>query len=165
VVGELKVPGYSAYLHPVGPGLLLGVGQDATDEGQTTGVQVSLFDVSDLRAPTRIAQSGVGKESYSEVENDHHAFLWWEPERLAVIPVTQYSEDYEEIALAGAVLYRVDAFGGLQELSRIDNPTTVRSAFDRSLVVGGRLLLLWDDGVLSTPLSAPGHGDVLRFPG
>ena len=31
--GELKIPGYSAYLHPVGDGLLLGVGQDATDEG------------------------------------------------------------------------------------------------------------------------------------
>jgi hypothetical protein len=165
VVGELKVPGYSAYLHPVGPGLLLGVGQDATDEGMTTGVQVSLFDVADLRAPKRIAQLGVGKESYSEVENDHHAFLWWEPERLAIVPVFQYTADYDGIAFAGAVLYRVDAFGGLQELSRVGNPTREPSPFDRSVVVGDRLLLLWSEGVVSTPMAAPGHGDVLRFGG
>ena len=165
VIGELKVPGYSAYLHPVGPGLLLGVGQDATEEGMTTGVQVSLFDVADLRAPKRIAQLGVGKESYSEVENDHHAFLWWEPERLAIVPVFQYTADYDGIAFAGAVLYRVDAFGGLQELSRVGNPTREPSPFDRSVVVGDRLLLLWNDGVVSTPLAAPGHGDVLRFGG
>ena len=49
VAGELKIPGYSAYLHPVGDGLLLGVGQDANADGATTGVQMSLFDVSDPR--------------------------------------------------------------------------------------------------------------------
>ena len=36
VIGELKVPGYSAYLHPVGPGRLLGVGQDADSQGRTS---------------------------------------------------------------------------------------------------------------------------------
>ena len=52
VLGELKIPGYSAYLHPIGEDLLLGVGQDATEEGRPTGTQLSLFDVSDLRSPT-----------------------------------------------------------------------------------------------------------------
>ena len=51
VLGELKIPGYSAYLHPIGEDLLLGVGQDATEEGRPTGTQLSLFDVSDLRKP------------------------------------------------------------------------------------------------------------------
>ena len=46
VTGELEIPGYSAYLHPLGDGKLLGVGQDATTDGRTTGTQVSLFDVS-----------------------------------------------------------------------------------------------------------------------
>ncbi len=46
-VGELKVAGYSAYLHPIGDGLLIGVGQDATAAGIRQGPQVSLFDVSD----------------------------------------------------------------------------------------------------------------------
>ena len=51
VLGELKIPGYSAYLHPIGEDLLLGVGQDATEEGRATGTQISIFDVSDLRKP------------------------------------------------------------------------------------------------------------------
>ena len=53
--GELKIPGYSAYLHPVGDDLLLGVGQDATEQGRRLGTQLSLFDVSDPR--TRAARS------------------------------------------------------------------------------------------------------------
>ena len=56
VTGELKITGYSAYLHPVGDGRLLGIGQEATSTGMTTGTQVSLFDTSDQRGAKRIAQ-------------------------------------------------------------------------------------------------------------
>ena len=54
VLGELKIPGYSAYLHPIGEDLLLGIGQDVTEEGRPGGTQLSLFDVSDLRRPSRL---------------------------------------------------------------------------------------------------------------
>jgi len=84
--GELKIPGYSAYLHPVGEGLLLGVGQDATDEGRTTGTQLSLFDVSDPTDPQRISTLPIGGQS--EVEWDHRAFLFWEPDGTIVLPVS-----------------------------------------------------------------------------
>ena len=60
VLGELKIRGYSAYLHPLGDDLLLGVGQDATEEGRVLGTQLSLFDVSDLRRPVRITQYALG---------------------------------------------------------------------------------------------------------
>ena len=55
MLGELKLLGYSAYLHPVGDGLLLGVGQDATEQGSRLGTQLSLFDVSDPRRPAAAA--------------------------------------------------------------------------------------------------------------
>jgi hypothetical protein len=84
--GELKIPGYSAYLHPVGEGLLLGVGQDATDEGRTTGTQLSLFDVSDPTNPQRISTLPIG--GYSEVEWDHKAFLYWPADGTIVLPVS-----------------------------------------------------------------------------
>ena len=84
--GELKIPGYSAYLHPVGDGLLLGVGQDATDEGRTTGTQLSLFDVSDPSNPQRISTLPIGGQS--EVEWDHKAFLYWQPDGTIVLPVS-----------------------------------------------------------------------------
>ena len=86
LAGELKIPGYSAYLHPVGDGLLLGVGQDATDQGRTTGTQLSLFDVSDPANPQRISTLPIG--GYSEVEWDHKAFLFWEPDGTIVLPVS-----------------------------------------------------------------------------
>jgi hypothetical protein len=76
-----------AYLHPVGDDLLLGIGQDATDEGRRIGAQVSLFDVRDLRSPRRLAQVGLGDFSFSPVEGDHHAFLHWPATGLAVVPV------------------------------------------------------------------------------
>jgi hypothetical protein len=84
--GELKIPGYSAYLHPVGDGLLLGVGQDATDTGRTTGTQLSLFDVSDPADPQRISTLPIG--GYSEVEWDHKAFLFWPQDGTIVLPVS-----------------------------------------------------------------------------
>ena len=55
VAGELKIPGFSAYLHPLGDGLLLGVGQDADPRtGRPLGPQATLFDVSDPAAPTSL---------------------------------------------------------------------------------------------------------------
>ena len=84
--GELKIPGYSAYLHPVGDGLLLGVGQDATEEGQVLGTQLSLFDVSNPQDPQRIDTLQIG--GYSEVEWDHKAFLYWQPDGTIVLPVS-----------------------------------------------------------------------------
>ncbi len=86
MTGELKIPGYSAYLHPVGDGLLLGVGQDATEEGRVQGTQLSLFDVRDPANPVRLSTLPIG--GYSEAEWDHHAFLFWPEDGTIVLPVS-----------------------------------------------------------------------------
>lgn len=86
VTGELKIPGYSAYLHPVGEGLLLGVGQSADLNGFTQGTQLSLFDVSDPANPQQISVLPIG--GYSEAEWDHKAFLFWPEDGTIVIPVS-----------------------------------------------------------------------------
>ena len=84
--GELKITGYSAYLHPVGDDLLLGIGREATNTGRITGLKLSLFDVSDPSNP-RVADSLDFDGGNSAVEFDHRAFLWWEDSSLAVVPV------------------------------------------------------------------------------
>lgn len=89
VLGELKIPGFSSYLHLIGPGLILGVGQDATPEGRTTGAKVTLFDVSDVNNPTQLSTWSV-KGGSSAVEWDHRAFLYWAPEKVAVLPLSIY---------------------------------------------------------------------------
>ncbi len=90
VTGELKIPGYSAYLHPIGDGLLLGVGQDATDQGRRTGAQVSLFDIRDVTAPKRLATAPIGGQSAAEY--DHKAFLWWPATRDVFLPSAMYDQ-------------------------------------------------------------------------
>ncbi len=166
VAGELKVPGYSAYLHPVADGLLLGVGQDATEQGRRTGVQLSLFDVSDLAKPVRLDQEALGEGSYTEVESDHKAFLWWAPQRLAVLPAVRYAQAPEDTTFGGSVVYRVDRAAGIAPVAQIAHPS--RSAFDslafdRSVVMGRRLLLVSQRGVLSTFLNAPGPGQFAAY--
>lgn len=115
VVGELKIPGFSNYLHPVADGRLLGVGQDADDDGRTRGTQLSLFDVSDVSEPERIDVEVI-RDGHSAAEHDHRAFLWWGAENLAVIPLEVWdgsprpSDDPDDRPepFVGAAGFRVD---------------------------------------------------------
>ena len=88
VTGELKIPGYSAYLHPVGEGLLLGVGQSADLSGVTSGTQLSLFDVTDPANPQLVSSLPIGGSSAAEW--DHKAFLYWAEDGTIVIPVSPW---------------------------------------------------------------------------
>ncbi|WP_433372759.1 beta-propeller domain-containing protein [Streptosporangium sp. CA-115845] len=88
--GELKITGYSAYLHPAGDGRLIGVGQEASEKGRTLGTQVSLFDVSDPADPRRLSQM-FQKDSGSEAEWDPHAFLYWAKTGTAVLPLNSWT--------------------------------------------------------------------------
>jgi len=163
VLGELKIAGYSAYLHPLGGDLLLGVGQDASSEGRVLGTQLSVFDLSDLRRPARLHRLTLGPGA-SDVEWDHHAFLWWPRERLAVLPVNQYVlEEGGTTPFTGAIGFRVTRAAGIQELGRVNHAlptggtTGVRigaTPIRRSLVVGSTLYTVSDAGVQATGLGA-----------
>jgi hypothetical protein len=84
VAGELKVLGYSAYLHPLGDGLLLGVGQDATAQGERTGLLLSLFDVSDAAAPRLLDKVSL-PGAWPQTEWNAHAFTY--ADGLTLVPV------------------------------------------------------------------------------
>ncbi|HWT22209.1 MAG TPA: beta-propeller domain-containing protein, partial [Solirubrobacteraceae bacterium] len=153
VAGELKIPGYSAYLHPLGDGLLLGVGQDATDDGRVTGTQLSLFDVSDLARPVRLHQRTIAPSSSSQAEYDHHAFLYWAPSRLAVLPVDVFGDDGG--VFSGALGFSIDRAAGIAEAGRISHPPAdgVAPPVLRAAVVGERLFTLSDAGLLASALA------------
>jgi hypothetical protein len=156
VRGELKIRGYSAYLHPLADGLLLGVGQDATERGAALGTQLSLFDVSDPSRPSRLHQA-VMADSSSSVEFDHHAFLWWAPKDLAVIPLARYDSTFFQ----GAVGFRVRRAGGIAELGRAEHPEL---PIVRSFVVKGKLFTLSDAGLEANDLDTLAELGFLAFP-
>ena len=163
VVGELKIRGYSAYLHPIGENLLIGVGQDATAEGARLGAQVSLFDVSNLSRPARLHQRTLGDGGSSEVEWDHHAFLWWAPAKLAVLPLENWGDGTS--VFAGAVGLAVDPATGIAEVGRATHDGEGwTSAVRRSLIVGGRLVTVSNGGVQQNSLSDLAEEDWLGFP-
>jgi uncharacterized secreted protein with C-terminal beta-propeller domain len=152
VAGELKIPGYSAYLHPVGADRLLGVGQAADGDGRIQGTQVSLFDVADPANPKRLATYEVGDHGYSEAEFDPHAFLYWPDTRLLVVPVQKWNSTDN----AGALLIRVGD-DGLTEVGWVTHPTQPKisyyaEAIRRSLVIGDELWTVSDAGVMATTL-------------
>lgn len=90
VAAELHVPGYSAYLHPLGDGTLVGVGQDADEAtGRPLGLKVEIFDVSDPARPRSGAQWHAEAGSSSPAEDDPHAFLWWAPTGTIALPVVE----------------------------------------------------------------------------
>ncbi len=116
IVGELKIPGFSSYLHPISDTLVLGVGSDADEDGRVTGAKISLFDVSDLTAPREVTV-WTAPDGWNDVGWDHRAFLWWAPEGLAVIPLRVREADRE---WSGAVALRV-AEGAITEAGRIEH--------------------------------------------
>jgi uncharacterized secreted protein with C-terminal beta-propeller domain len=136
VVGELKIPGYSGYLHPIGDHHVLGIGQDATDQGRVTGTKLSLFDVSDLANPTEIA-TWKQANSNTQAEYDHHAFLYWPARKLAVLPVYGYGGRGDAAATNQAVVLSIDAQAGINEVGRISHAQA--SPIVRSLVAADQL--------------------------
>ena len=140
--GELKIPGYSAYLHPVGDGRLLGIGQAGTAGGTITGAQASLFDVADPERPERLDALDLTDDRFGSAatEQDHHAFMYSPEHRLAVVPVQSYGRGSQASAVAVKVAVQD---GGLHELLRLADEGQI----ERALMVEDRLVTISSKGV------------------
>lgn len=90
ILGELKVPGFSSYLHPYDDSTLIGIGKESDENGRVTGgVKLSLFDVSDVENPKELDKYVIGNSSSNSIAIDEHkAFLFSREKNLLVIPVS-----------------------------------------------------------------------------
>ena len=167
MLGQLELLGYSAYLHPIAPDLLLGVGQDATPEGRPKGVQVSLFGVGDPAHPKLLAQHALGAASASRVEFDSHAFLYWAPRQLVVLPVEVFDAGAPASSpgFTGAVALTVTP-SGIAEAGRVahDPIDGYVPPITRSVVIGDQLLTVSDGGVMASALDGFGRLGWVAFP-
>jgi inhibitor of cysteine peptidase len=97
ILGELKIPGFSDYLHPYDENHIIGVGKETADNqwGGTSikGLKLSLFDVSDVNNPKQLNRYEIGTSGTdSEALRDHKAFLFDKKKNLLVIPVREVKE-------------------------------------------------------------------------
>ena len=90
VTGELKIPGFSSYLHPYAENLLIGIGTAGDENGATGQLKISLFDVGNMQEPKEISAVVFDDRAFSDsaAQYYHHAYLSLSDGTFA-IPVTE----------------------------------------------------------------------------
>lgn len=147
VLGQLKIPGYSDYLHPYDENHLIGFGKDTVElpskgagPDATTayyqGLKIALFDVSDVSRPKELFKEIIGdRGTHSELLQDHKALLFSKEKGLLAFPVELHELSdkesidngsfpaYGEFTYQGAYIYGIDLKNGFQLRGRISHLT------------------------------------------
>jgi len=146
VLGKLKIPGYSDYLHPYDETHIIGFGKDTIetpmkDGGNSMafyqGLKVALFDVSDVNNPKEVSKVIIGdRGTDSELLSNHKALLFSREKNLLAFPVTvmkiRESDKQQRVSLwpsygsfefQGAYFYQIDLKKGLQYKGRVSHLT------------------------------------------
>jgi len=162
IVGELEMPGFSSYLHPVDATHVLGIGSE------NNSIKVSLYDVSDPTAP--IEQSKYVLDgftySWSEALYDHKAVLFDLEKNLLVIPIYGYGEYWTEddvwswSYISGALVLEVSLEQGISYRGIIDhqvednyNYSHYYGIVSRSLYIDDYLYTISDTSIKASMLS------------
>ena len=134
VLGKLKIPGYSDYLHPYDENHIIGIGKDTIeaengDFAWYQGVKIALFDVTDVENPKELHKVIIGERgTESEVLRDHRAFLFDRSKNLLVIPV-DVVENGEYGHFNGVYVYELTTYGGFDLRGKIAHNGVRRSLY------------------------------------
>ncbi|MDP3395447.1 MAG: beta-propeller domain-containing protein [Methanoregula sp.] len=176
ILGKLKIPGYSDYLHPYDKNLIIGIGKEtaANDWGgvSTQGLKLALFDVSDVAQPRQVGKVEIGDSgSDSAALSDHRAFLFNKAKNLLVIPARVVRQDaVQDKKLSGdqpQIWYGAYVFGvkpdtGFVLKGTVEHGTggsgyyyygSSRNEVKRSLYIGDTLYTLSSAKILANSLS------------
>lgn len=130
VVGKLKVPGFSDYIHIMDDNHLLTIGKDVINHAGTwqQGVQLSVFDITTFSDPQLLHSVIIGdRGTHSEALNTHKAFTYWRKNNLLAFPVDLYLHqsdpqspwDYGQYENSSLYVYRVTPTDGFEVLGTI----------------------------------------------
>jgi len=193
VLGELKITGYSSYLHPYDETHIIGIGKETVAEREDfawyQGVKISLFDVSDVSNPREISKYEIGdRGTDSPVLWDHKAFLFDKQRNLLVMPVleakinaTQYPEGvtssaYGQPVWQGAYVFDISIDDGLQlrgKITHVENITDPEQdyyyyyspfAVERSLYIDNVLYTISHAKIMMNNLESLDYIDQVELP-
>lgn len=120
VLGELKIPGFSNYLHPYDEDTIIGIGKETEineyDRVVTKGLKVALFDVSDVSNPREVVSKEFGDGGSGSIAlQDHKAFLFSKEKNLLVIPATLREKtgdrSWGKLVFSGAMVFDINKEG------------------------------------------------------
>jgi uncharacterized secreted protein with C-terminal beta-propeller domain len=165
ILGELKVPGFSRYLHPIDDHHVIGIGRNADPTGfgfaWYRGLQASLFDVSDPANPILVDRYDVpytdyfdSRNQHSDAEYDHHAVSYFAQSGILTLPVTRaltWWAPSDNLPAFELLVLKVDPQSGFQLLAGIAHDSPVR----RSLRIGDRLYSVSDTTIKVHDLHDP----------
>jgi hypothetical protein len=129
VLGQLEIPGFSDYMHPLGESHLLTIGRDASAQGQVQGLMLQVFDVSNPAAPKRTHTWRFADGGYSEANVNHKAFTFHTPAGtpegtgLLAFPYVSYSGT----SGSSLELFNVSATDGFDKLGSISHTAMLQN--------------------------------------
>ena len=120
ILGELKLPGYSTYLHPYDDTHIIGFGYETKEEGSrvtTDGLKMVMFDISDFTNPKVLFKVNIGDRSTSsELLYNHKALLYSKDKNIISFPLTSYINGKMN---SKAIIYEIDLNQGFVEKGEI----------------------------------------------
>jgi len=136
--GELEIPGFSTYMHPIDENHLLTIGRAGTEDGRIQETQLQLFDVSDMTNPVRLfthipeVLEGASRGSgYSPAEYDHHAFTYVDEEKILSIPISAYRYfENDGNHFSGIATFKLDIENGISENGMVDHSDLIEKPDD-----------------------------------
>ncbi len=128
MLGELKIEGFSSYMHPIGDDHLLAIGLDGDENGMMSGVHLQIFDVTDMENPTRTHHHVISTgswSSWSEAMHNHHAFTYQDRLGVLGVPVNIWENDER---FSGLILFDATK-DGIEEIGRVDHKDLVAQSW------------------------------------
>lgn len=154
VLDSLKINGYSSYLINYGDGKLLGFGVDADDNGNQTGLKLSMFAKDDKGTVKELVSKPLGtdlQDAYSQAIEDHKALLIDEKKNIIGIPVNFY----DGIDFCNRYyLFKYTEADGFVEIGHVEaHKSNSHLSFIRGMYIGDKVYLFSYDAIISAGLN------------
>lgn len=158
IMGILKIPGFSEYLHPYDEKTIIGFGRDADANGRIRGYKISVFDVTNFTEPVEVCTEiigGVG--TYSELSTNHRALLENKDTGLFAFPISIADDNSKNNGEQGMIIYNFKKDTGFVKQGLISHNDTkdyprYENSVKRGIYIGNTIYTFSDSKIVASDL-------------